>query len=170
MSGSGETSTGGPERGRRCPAWLGVALVLSLGANLLVGGIYLGEALSGEERSERRKPYAERVVGYLPEPRQAEAREILEAGAPDGAAMAARLVAATAEVEAALVAEPFDPAALEAALSHRMGVFRERFDHRLDRLVVLAETLPAEERRMLGEGLRARTERFVDRFRKTSDE
>ena len=146
--------------GRRCPRWLGIGLVLSLGANLLVGGIYLGEQI---RKMERERGYAARVVEYLPEERREAALAVLGSDAQDRRAMGPALLAATRDVAAALTAEPFAPEALQAAMLARMDVYRARFLPRIERLVALAEMLTPAERAMLAEGMVDREERKAAR-------
>lgn len=158
-----ESRDPGPEK-RRCPAWIWAALLVSLGANLMIGGIYLGQAMRGEE--ERVRPgFAQRIAGYLPEARRAVTLELLADDPADLDAKAREMLAATARVAETLTAEPFDPAALSAALDARLAVFRSRFEARSDGLVALAERLDPDERADLAAGLSDRTERWIERVR-----
>ncbi|GMG83895.1 hypothetical protein LNKW23_31090 [Paralimibaculum aggregatum] len=159
MSDAAMTGSGG-QSSRRCPRWLGIGLVLSLGANLLVGGIYLGEQI---RKMEHDRGYAERVVQYLPEERREAALAVLGSDTDDRRAMRPALLAATRDVAAALTAEPFEPEALQAAMLARMDVYRERFLPRIERLVALAEMLTPAERVLLAEGMVQREERKAAR-------
>lgn len=152
-------------RGPRCPRWLSVALVASLGANLLVGGIFIGERLRTWEKRDATRKYNASVVGYLPETRRAEALALLEAEPFDRRGMGRDLIATTEDVAKALTAEPFDGAALMAALAARMDVFRQPYAHGAKRVVALAESLSLEERALLAEGMRKRMRARAERIR-----
>ncbi|MEO0624343.1 MAG: periplasmic heavy metal sensor [Pseudomonadota bacterium] len=147
--------------------WIWALLVLSLGANLAVAGAFAGRALRSDPVDPELGRYYSRVVSILPEERRPAARSVLLAGgsAPERhAAFRGDIVRATEAVTAALTAEPFDPSALRTALSARMDVFRARFSGRQDRVVALAETLSLQERTMLADTLRKRTERRMKRW------
>ena len=106
--------------GRRWMAW---ALGASLAANLVVAGALVGAALSGPSArgGPRGAPTAGGAVelsGLVRALAPAERIALRRALVADGAVGAGRAAmgAARAEVVAALRAEPFDPARLEAAL------------------------------------------------------
>ncbi len=147
------------------PRWVVAALLLSVGANLAVGGVAAGRWMRemGEDRSLGR--FERRMLAMVPEARRAEAREILTAESEgDRAAFVGRMMGATERVAEALRAEPFDPQAFRTALSARLEVFRERFGARHDRLVGIAEMLEVEERRRMATAFTERVRRrFVER-------
>ncbi|MGF1445667.1 MAG: periplasmic heavy metal sensor [Pikeienuella sp.] len=165
MSANGIDRGDASSRGGRCPAWLTIALVLSLGANLLVGGIYIGERLRSAEEAAARQPFAERIASYLPEARRSEVIAFLNEGSQDPEARFVAISDATRAAAETLTAEPFDPDALDAALARRMQVFAARFERRQDRLVDLAAMLTPQERALLAEGLTARNEAWIARRR-----
>lgn len=148
---------------RRWPRWMVLALTISVGANLLLGGLVVGAALR-DAASDRRKGFTERVLSELPEARRAEAREILSASAEGWPERRARMAAASAEISAALSAEPFDPDALRRAMDARLDVMRGHFADRGERLVKVAEMLGAEERARLAEAMAARSARRLERI------
>lgn len=111
MSATDSQSRGG------APGWMKLLLVLSLAGNLAVAGMVLGNTVRDRE-DERRGPdrVINWIVGMVPEERRddaaaafGEARQRIEAAR---AMRSERLPA----VVTAMRAEPFDPAALDAAL------------------------------------------------------
>ena len=135
--------------GRRgCPGWMKLLLIVSLAANLAVAGLVIGHAFRpNEERGGGRGP--DRTIGWIVEMMPEERREFALnhfAGAREEIAAArANRGALLAAVVAAIRAEPFDPAGLDAALDALFdrratgrSVVRERM------VTLLAQLTPAE--------------------------
>lgn len=124
-----------------CPGWIKILLTASLAGNLVVVGLVIGHEFREAPREVRGGDRViDSLVAMVPEERRelaiahfAEARERLDAAARD---RSGRL----AVVLAAIRAEPYDPAALEAALgemfdrSGRRTILRERLSTLLARL------------------------------------
>lgn len=142
--------------------WLRIALVVSLGVNLLAAGIALGFVLGGAKPARSDFPRSVPPERALPAaggltPRQLlsalppERRAALVAGVRDRIAgqptLGAETRAARMAVLEALLAEPFDPARTEAALTRWRAKQAEvlALSHRL--MVEIAATMTAAERR-----------------------
>ncbi|MCX7889101.1 MAG: periplasmic heavy metal sensor [Rhodobacteraceae bacterium] len=131
MAGTDEGGAAGAAGTPGAPRWMRVALVVSLAANLLVAGVVVGAMLHGPDGGPRGAigdiglgPF---TGAFAPEDRRAMRDDFL-ARAADFRAMRDREHADFAAVLAALRAEPFDRAALEAAL----GSLRDRLAQRMD--------------------------------------
>ena len=156
MSGAGVSTR------RHSPVWLKLLLVLSLTANLLVIGVIAGYEL----RDDRRRGGG---VGWLldlvPEERRqlaeahfAEARAMIEASDGDrGAQMDAVL--------AAIRAEPYEPAAVEAAMAAFGESRAKRWRVLRERLSTLLEQLTPAERAAFADNFEERVKRWQDRRR-----
>lgn len=142
---------------RRSGRWLAVALVISVGLNLLVAGFVAGALLSREARDGRPAPAAlardlglgPYVAALSPSDRRAIGRavraEIRAQGAPDRGRIEIRR--SFAGVLAALRAEPFDEGALADLLAAQ--VERAESRRRLGQeafVAQLAEMTPQERR------------------------
>jgi uncharacterized membrane protein len=139
---------GAPENAAARPGrGLKIALALSLGLNLLIAGVVIGTLIGGagrppgEVRDLGFGPFAEALS---PEDRAA-LRQAFLAEAPDLRGMRRAMRSDMAGLLAALRADPFDPAALRAALDAQDARAQGRLDlgKRLlaDRLIALT---PAE--------------------------
>ena len=156
MSGAG-TAAGG----RR---WLRVMLVLSLGLNLVLGGVIAGSWLRAmEQRGPDR--FASRVLKMVPEAHRPAAEAALAEDREAAIALRRELMAASLAALEAFRAEPLDRAALESAIGARQEILTRRRAQRAERVLALAEALPAEARAefadRLGERLRRRMARLA---------
>lgn len=136
-------------------------LIVSLAANLLLGGIFAGGFIEawrrGPEPADGRPPpfrlHMGRMLEHLPEDVRDRAQALMERhrGEMHGSVRAMRR--ARREMRAALVAEPFDPARLEAALAElrTRGGAAQASMH--GAMLELASDLTPEARRALAEGL-----------------
>ncbi len=142
-------------------------LIVSLAANLLLGGIFAGGFIEawrrGPEAADGRPPpfrlHMGRLLEHLPEAVRDDAREVMERhrGEMRGSVRAMRR--ARREVREALAAEAFDPARLEAALAElrTRGSGAQAAMH--GAMLELASSLTPEARRALAEGLARRRHR-----------
>ncbi|HET7409142.1 MAG TPA: periplasmic heavy metal sensor [Paracoccaceae bacterium] len=156
-SGTARSAVGGRPAG--CPGWMKLLLILSLAANLAVAGVIIGHSVRGGDE-ERRGPgrVIDWIVGMVPEERRAFAREQF-AGVPDRveAARAERITHLPAVV-AAMQAEPFDPAALDAALDTMFSRQNSGRTILRERLIALLGELAPAERAAFAEHFRERLE------------
>jgi uncharacterized membrane protein len=164
------TDPGGPAPRSGGGRALRIALAVSLALNLAVAGVVGGTLLAGVGHPPR--PVV-RDLGFGPFGQalsaddRAALRAAFEAEAPDMRRMRREVRADLARLLAALRAEPFDAAALRAALEAQGAHARERLDlgQRLlaDRLIAMsvaerqayADRLQAAQARGRGEGGRA---------------
>lgn len=139
------TETAAPGR-RGCPSWMKLLLILSLAANVGILGLVIGHSFRPDEESGRGpNRTVDWIVAMVPEERRdlaiahfAEARDRMAAAADERSEN-------LAEVVAAMRAEPFDAARLEAALaalfdnpSSGRRIVRERL------ITLVAQLTPAE--------------------------
>ncbi|MEO0391370.1 MAG: periplasmic heavy metal sensor [Pseudomonadota bacterium] len=108
----------------RAPGWMKVALVVSLAVNLLIIGAIAGAVLRGTGPAARGTvnfalPYAQALE---PETRRAMMRSVMQSEAGRAIRPRARRQG-YADVVALLRADPFDAAALEAAVASQAQAF-----------------------------------------------
>ena len=96
---------------------LSLALLVSVGINLVVAGFVVGRGLAPPERRMGR--LVEHIAAKLPDADQPILRQAFRAEEAAMRARSAELREARRAVRAVLRAEPFDPAALEAALERQ---------------------------------------------------
>jgi uncharacterized membrane protein len=95
-----------------------ILLVVSLAANLLLVGFIVGQVLHHPERERMGGPMTiERVTGGLPPEIRETVRTSLREHRPEIVSKIAAVRAAQAELHAAIGAQPFDPARLQAAFA-----------------------------------------------------
>lgn len=169
MSTTAPPARPGPSR------WLRRLLILSLAANLLVAGVLAGAALRPTPPESRAVP-ASRSLGFGPwaggltrDDYRALRRELAASGM-DFRAIAAADRADHEALIAALRAEPFDPATLDAvaARQRERAIARMDLGERLIRDHVAARS-PAERRAMATRMEQARHDRDRHHGRKPAD-
>lgn len=102
---------------RGSPAWMKILLVLSLAGNLAVLGVVLGQSLRDSEgRGRGSERVINWIIGMVPEERRDLAVTQFDAARERIDAARAQRSERLPAVIAAMQAEPFDPAALDAAL------------------------------------------------------
>lgn len=113
MSASNETAPEG-----RCPGWMKLVFALSLAVNLAVAGVVIGHKFREEQKPDRRgvERAVEWIINLVPEERQDFARKQLSDLPSSLESERATRMANLPRITAAMTAEPFDPAALDAAL------------------------------------------------------
>ncbi|ETX28379.1 periplasmic heavy metal sensor [Roseivivax isoporae] len=160
--------TAQPRRGR----WMRIALVLSLAANLVVGGIVAGTFLrEGPHRGGARGPDHGFVYyrAFTEEERRALRQAIRQdmgrdADAPqDRAARRAAFLDGYRETAAALRADPFDPAALDRALGQQNERATERRARGQEVLVEFLAAMAPEDRAAYAERLSREIARLAER-------
>lgn len=131
---------------RAAPGWMKLVLVLSLTANLVVVGFLIGHSLVEEEQGNS----LDRQVGWMlrivPEERREMAEAHFEAARPQLEAAQAERLDQSRHVISAVRAEPFDPAAVSAAMT---GTLQSRSTQRTivyDRFATLLGQLTPAER------------------------
>ena len=157
-------STDAPAQARS-PGWMKLLLILSLTANLLVIGVVAGYEL----RDDRRRGGTDRAVGWIlemvPDERRdmaeahfAEARAAIDAAEGDrGALMDAVL--------AAIRAEPYQPAAVQAAMAAYGDSRSERWEVLRERMATLLARLTPDERAAFADNFEERMKRWRERRR-----
>lgn len=146
---------------RDTPRWVTLLLVLSLAANLGVLGLFGGAVIGvrdADEDQARRLPFLLRV---MPESRHDEARALLEESRSEREALEQGREAADAELIAAMCADPFDPARLEAAFATRREASAERRGLIRGHILELADRMSAPERAEMAD----RTEQMLRHWR-----
>ena len=124
-----------------------VALCVSLGLNLLAAGVVLGRAF---DRGHGPKRFRDAGAERAPEKRPgAMWRQFVRRGDPEGLERRRAVRKAREEVRAVLEKEPFDPAALDAALG-RVRAETTRGQETLHRRLLEDAKRGPEERRKLG--------------------
>jgi uncharacterized membrane protein len=136
--------------------WLVLLLVLSLGANLAMAGFLAGRAAGdggGPRLLDPNLRVTRMLLQQLPEERREALRPLVRDQFRSIRPSVGGIREAQRDIEAALVAEPFDPEKLEEAL----GAFRTHLSRSQETshaaFVGLARSLSPEERRLLGRAL-----------------
>jgi uncharacterized membrane protein len=160
--------------------WLTIALVISLGINLLIVGVIAGRLLSGHRhmwerpgatqadrsRASDERP-GDRVIQRLTEAVPAEYRPAFEAAMAEHRARLAEAGRAVREarmkVRDAMVAEPFDRAKLDAAFAELRARSQELQTAVHVAVAEAAAKLPPDARRKLAELDRGGRERGRER-------
>ncbi|MDT8854095.1 periplasmic heavy metal sensor [Paracoccaceae bacterium Fryx2] len=147
--------------------WLRVALAVSLAVNLGVAGVVAGAFLKGGPGGHR--PASERDPGFGPftaalsaEDRDALRRAYVER-APGLRAARAEMRTEWAAVLAALRREPFDPAALQAALDRQNARSLQRLTLGQGLLAAHLLAMTPDARRQFADRLQASLDRRPDR-------
>jgi uncharacterized membrane protein len=160
-----ETPRTPPPRTRGAGRGIKIALAVSLALNLLVAGLVGGAVL---RRGGPDEAPAIRALGLapfaiaLPREGRDDMRHRIEADAPRLRAERARIGDSLREVRRALLAEPFDREAAEAALSNsrEAAMALQAYGH--DALLDTLEGMSAEERSAMAERL-GRAMRWIAR-------
>jgi len=158
--------------------WITIALVISLGINLLVVGAIAGHFLSGHrymwhrpgqmqaEASRSTERPGDIVIQRLTEALPAEQRPVFEAATAQHRARLTEIGRAVREartkVRDAMVAEPFDRAKLDAAFAELRSRSQELQTTMHAAVSEAAAKLPADARAKLAESNRPRRERGRD--------
>lgn len=104
---------------RGCPRWMKLLLILSLAANVAVAGLFIGHSIRPHE-DDRGARGSDRIVSWVvdmvPEDRREFAMTHMSQARDRIGAARAQRTARLPVVLDAIRAEPFDPAALDAAL------------------------------------------------------
>jgi uncharacterized membrane protein len=147
----------------RSPGWMKLLLILSLTANLLVIGVIAGYELRGERRSAG----TDRAVGWILDLVPEERRGMAEA---HFAAARAKIDTADGDraalmdgVLAAIRAEPYDPAAVQAAMAAYGDSRSERWEVLRERMASLLARLSPEERAAFAASFEERMNRWRER-------
>jgi uncharacterized membrane protein len=149
----------------RSPGWMKLLLILSLTANLLVIGVIAGYELRGEGRQGG----TDRAVGWIlemvPEERRgmaeahfAQVRTVIDTADGDRAQLMDGVVAA-------IRAEPYDPAAVQAAMAAYGASRSDRWEVLRERMASLLARLSPEERAAFADNFEERMNRWRERRR-----
>ena len=141
-----------------CPGWVRLLLVVSLAANLAVAGVVIGHNFRADHRPDRRGAdrVTEWIIDLVPAERQEFARRHLSDLPNRLESERADRMTHLPEIVAAIEREPFDPEALDAALSS-MSDRRESDRMALRQsLISLLAALTPEERASFAENFRER--------------
>ncbi|MEL6197254.1 MAG: periplasmic heavy metal sensor [Pseudomonadota bacterium] len=136
------------------------ALVASVSCNLLVAGLWAGNALRSDDRGRR----AERVLlRMLPEEHHERWRaEMTEAG-PTITDYRMRMSSAHREIAEAIEREPFEVDALVKAFETRRSLSSDLRAMRHQRLVQMTADMSTEQRRIFAERLSLMARRWEER-------
>lgn len=118
---------------RRCPAWVKLLLVLSLVANMVVVGLYVGQM-----SKPKRERGADRQIGWIlkfvPEDKRADAEELFESKRDEIRKHYRERPKHLELIVEAIRAEPYSPETLVAAM-------RDRRANSTARRLIIEETL-----------------------------
>jgi uncharacterized membrane protein len=130
-----------------------IALIISLAANLALAGFVAGRMSSAGPAPAAMDPYlgSLRAMHQLPEDRQAAMRPLLREHFRSLRPNVREMRRAQRRVNEALAREPFDPAALDEALTDFRTVLLQSQEHSHQALIQLAATLDPQERVVLRE-------------------
>ena len=149
----------------RSPGWMKLLLILSLTANLLVIGVIAGYELRGEGRRGGTDRAVGWIVEMLPEERRGMAEaHFAEARAAIDTAEGSR-AALTDRVLAAIRANPYDAAAVQAAMAAYGDSRSERWEVLRERMASLLARLTPEERAAFAHSFEERMNRWRERRR-----
>jgi uncharacterized membrane protein len=150
----------------RTTRWLALGLFLSLAGNLFLAGLYAGawfgdgegetvatdDGRNGRDGREGDEPrLLRRMIAAVPAAERPEFEAALQAHRPALIAAGVALRAARRKVGDALTAEPFDRAALEAALAESRRGYADLYKITHLAVAAAAERLSPEGRRQLAE-------------------
>ncbi len=143
--------------------WLTIALLVSVAINVLVLGFVIGRGMPFGDHGGMHRPGGDRLdptAGFFrmlhnwPENRRESFRPILREHMQGMRNHFREIPPLHRELQDALKAEPFDPAALEIALQKLRENLQVSQEKTHDSLVELAKTMPLEERQRLGKEMR----------------
>jgi uncharacterized membrane protein len=152
-----------------------IALIVSLAANLALAGFVVGRMSAPGPAPAAMDPFlgSLRAMHRLPEERQAEIRPLLREHFRSLRPSVREMRRAQRHVNEALAREPFDPAALDDALTGFRGVLLQSQERSHEALIQLAATLRPEERIVLREvmtrGARGGATLYRERHRDRAD-
>jgi len=132
-----------------------IALIVSVAVNLALVGFVIGRISAAGPAPASMDPFlgSMRVMHALPQQRQEDLRPLLRQHYRGLRPNVREMRRAQRQVNAALAAEPFDPAALESALARFRSVLLRSQEGSHQVLVELAGELTQEERVMLREAM-----------------
>ena len=133
--------------------WLTIALVVSLGINLLLAGFALGSKFRGPPSGMMMNPMfgLMRYADSLPSQRRAELLKEMRAFRPAGFAGFRKMRELQANLRAEIRRDPLDPVALKAALTALQDQMQIHQSASLDAFVQLMQSLSPAERIALDE-------------------
>ena len=148
----------------RSPGWMKLLLILSLTANLLVIGVIAGYELRGDGQ---RGGGTDRAVGWIlemvPEARRGMAEAHFAAVRAEIDTAGGDRAALMDGVLAAIRAEPYDPAAVQAAMAAYGDSRSERWEVLRERMASLLARLSPEERAAFAANFEERMNRWRER-------
>jgi uncharacterized membrane protein len=130
---------------------LKVILLVSLIANVLLLGIFLGAA---PHRLEERPSFRDRVkadIEKLPEPARTRMRENMEQSRKADEPTLAEIRQAREEALRIMAAEPFDEGAYDRQVSKISELRRGMFQHMSDNIKAIVKTLPPDQRKAVAD-------------------
>lgn len=141
--------------------WIKMALGLSVAANLFFLGLMGGKLLEG--KPERRDAAPNSFLETLSEDRRTEVKAYFAEMREDRKASRQTTRNAWAAVREAMTADPYDRAALEAAMDQVMQARTERSQARYAKMVDFVSTMSAEERAAFSNAMSERWRKRRDR-------
>lgn len=133
--------------------WLTIALVVSLGVNLLLAGFALGSKFRGPPSEMMMNPMfgLMRYADSLPTQRRAELLKAMRTFRPEGRAQFRKMRELQANLRAEIRRDPLDPVALKAALTALQDQMQTHQSASHDAFVQLMQSLTPAERVALDE-------------------
>jgi uncharacterized membrane protein len=140
---------------RRLAGILGFALFVSLAANVFLGSVAAGRWLSEPPKRERTSTGLQRelrgMVEELPEAQRRPLIERWDAYRATDRQTRERYATVRQQVQQAMMAEPFDRAALEAAFAELRRTAQEKYGEMHTLMADTVAALPADQRRAFAE-------------------
>ncbi|HSE79866.1 MAG TPA: periplasmic heavy metal sensor [Alphaproteobacteria bacterium] len=143
----------------RAAKWLALALLVSLGVNLFLGGLLAGRYFGPQHRTFARseayerpgQEFFRRLIGRVPAEHRAAFEDVLSAKRPDMERTSQALRESRTKIREAVRAEPFDRAKLEAAFAEvrERNMALQKSVH--EAMAEAVQKLPAEARGRLSE-------------------
>jgi len=143
--------------------WMKIVLGLSLALNVFFLGLTGGSLFHG--KPERRDDAPNSFLATLSDERKAEVKAYFTKMREDRKASRSGTRAAWDNVRAAMIADPYDRAAMEAAMDQVIDARTERSRTRYSKMVDFVSTMDAEERVAFSDAMRERWRKRRERRR-----
>ena len=152
--------------------WMNVALLISIGLNVLILGFVIGRGLPTSDHSAPHSAAGDRLdptAGYFrvfhnwPEDRRESFRPVLRKHMTGMRNHFREITSLHHEIQKALNAEPFDPEALTTALEKLRAHLLISQEKTHTSLIEIAKTMPLDERQRLAREIRKPPRAFAGR-------
>lgn len=149
-------------------SWLKIALGVSLALNVFFVGLFGGSLF--QAKPEKRDSAPQSFLSTLTEERKTEVKTYFAKMREDRKASRKNTRAAWAGVREAMTADPYDRAAMEAAMYKVIETRVDRSRKRYDQMIDFVSTMSAEERIAFSDAMRERWKRRRERRKQRGEE